>query len=168
MSAKSEESIPINKDGARIDTYVREPSTRDWDVFNRRSKKQKLCNRFHLGGYCDEPDCEFDHTEADQTLLGVLRLLLRSRPCARGPKCRSIRCYNGHHCQRDGCRGGKICKFGSYAHTLDLKVAQWVDAVDTDPHEEEELNGSISSDESQQLNQLHGLSRNLTTMVLRC
>lgn len=155
MSAKSEESIPINKDGARIDTYVPEPSTKDWDIFNRRSKKQKLCNRLHLGGYCPDPNCEFDHSEADQNSLSVLRFLLRYHPCGQGSKCRSIKCYKGHLCQRDGCRGGRPCKFGVQAHILDLNVAQWVDPIDVDSHEEEDLDASISSDESQHFIQAH-------------
>lgn len=47
---KSEEYIPVNKDGHRIDTYLPQPPNEDWLVYNRRAKQHKLCNAYHLGG----------------------------------------------------------------------------------------------------------------------
>jgi hypothetical protein len=45
-----------------------------------------------------------------------------------------LKCYLGHLCQKDGCKGTKPCKFDRHAHTLDLQVAQWVTPIE---HEHE-------------------------------
>lgn len=123
---KYNDHIAVNIDDERIDSYCPQPSTDAWDSYNRRIKQQKLCNRHHLGGDCENLACEFDHGPASEDCIHVMRHILRQHACSKGGRCRSIKCYLGHMCQKDGCRGLKPCKFGRHAHSLNLKLAQWV------------------------------------------
>ncbi|KAL2816480.1 hypothetical protein BJX63DRAFT_137076 [Aspergillus granulosus] len=125
MNAKALDFIPVNKDGERIDIYVPPPSPEVWELYVKRSKVRKLCNNYHLGGGCDNENCEFDHSAADSNSLNVMKYILRQHVCTKGARCRLLNCYVGHHCQKGGCRGIKPCRFGRRAHTLDVTVAQW-------------------------------------------
>ncbi|KAK1143573.1 hypothetical protein N8T08_006183 [Aspergillus melleus] len=124
---KYKDHIAVNIDDDRIDSYYPFPSTDAWDSYNRRIKQHKLCNRHQLGGDCDNPTCEFDHGPADEDCLHVMRYILR---------------------QHDGCRGTKPCKFGRHAHTLNLKVMQWVPPVEQAENSSEFLDPSDPSDRS--------------------
>ncbi|RAQ45430.1 hypothetical protein AFGD_005775 [Aspergillus flavus] len=134
VSTKSQESIAINRDGERIDTYCPLPSQEEWELYCQRAKRHKLCNKFHLGGECGNLSCEFDHSPIESACLNVLMYIMRQHMCTRGAGCRSIKCYLGHHCQKDNCKGVKPCKFNRQGHTLNLQVAQWVMPIE---HEEE-------------------------------
>lgn len=126
MGGKSDELIAVNKEGERIDTYFPAPSNSTWESYQRRAKRQKICNKYHLGGECGDMSCEFDHSYVDPSMLNVMGYILRGAKCPRGSKCRSIKCYTGHHCQKDGCRGGKGCRFGRRGHIIDLHLAEWI------------------------------------------
>ncbi|KAH8432720.1 zinc finger CCCH domain-containing protein [Aspergillus melleus] len=145
---KYKDHIAVNIDDDRIDSYCPFPSTDAWDSYNRRIKQHKLCNRHQLGGDCDNPTCEFDHGPADEDCLHVMRYILRQHVCPKTGRCRSIKCYLGHICQKDGCRGTKPCKFGRHAHTLNLKVMQWVPPVEQADNTSEFLDPSDPSDRS--------------------
>ncbi|KAE8375275.1 hypothetical protein BDV26DRAFT_268202 [Aspergillus bertholletiae] len=145
MSSKSQECIALNKDGERIDTYCPMPSPEEWELYSRRAKRQKLCNNLHLTGECNNIDCEFDHDPIEPACLNTLMYLTRQLSCSRGAGCRSIKCYLGHHCQKDGCKGTKPCKFNRQGHTLDLQVAQWVTPIENE-------DGSLVSDGSSEAN----------------
>lgn len=132
MDSKSEELIAVNENGERIDSYFPMPPKDAWDSYNRRAKQHKLCNRYHLGGECGDLSCEFDHSYLDPSMVRVMGYILRQASCPRGPRCRSIKCYTGHHCQKDGCRGGKGCKFGRRGHTVDLHIAEWIAPIDSE------------------------------------
>lgn len=134
VNSKSQEFIAINKDGERIDTYCPMPSQEEWEIYGKRTKRHKLCNKYHLGGECGNLSCEFDHSPIDSACLNVLTNIMRQHMCTRAAGCRSIKCYLGHHCQKDNCKGTKPCKFNRQGHTLDLQVSQWVIPIE---HEEE-------------------------------
>lgn len=57
-------------------------------------------------------------------------------------------CYNAHVCQRRGCRGLYPCKFENdyRAHNLDLKVAEWVPAIDIAEREPGDAASIVMSD----------------------
>ena len=120
-----------NKYGDRIDTYLPQPPNEDWTVYNRRAKQHKLCNSYHLGGECGNLSCQFDHSDVDSTSLTVMRYIMRQHPCQRGPSCRSIKCYQGHVCQKGGCKGQQ-CRFKPAAHSIDLQVVQWDIPIESD------------------------------------
>ncbi|KAI9038263.1 zinc finger CCCH domain-containing protein [Aspergillus affinis] len=124
---KYKDHIALNIDDERLDSYCPSPSTDAWDSYNRRIKQHKLCNRHQLSGDCDNPACEFDHGPADDDCLHVMRHILR---------------------QHDGCRGTKPCKFGRHAHTLSLKVMQWVPPVEHVDNSSEFIDPSDPSDRS--------------------
>lgn len=130
LPATAEQLIAVNKDGERIDTFFPSPPTDSWDSYNRRAKQHKVCNKYHLGGECGDLSCEFDHSYVEPSMLRVMGYILRQSMCPRGSKCRSLKCYTGHHCQKDGCRGGKGCKFARHGHVLDLHVAEWLPPSD--------------------------------------
>ncbi|KAL3458267.1 hypothetical protein BJX64DRAFT_225779 [Aspergillus heterothallicus] len=148
MNVKSLDLIPVNKDGERIDTYVPPPSPDVWEVYVKRSKVRKLCNNYHLGGSCTNENCEFDHSAVDSNSLNVMKYILRQHVCSKGPNCRSLNCYVGHHCQKGGCRGTKPCRFGWRAHTLDVAVAQWDAAVDQSTSEDSSVSPALIDEDS--------------------
>ena len=145
-SKKSREFIAVNKNGERLDTYSPLPSSDAWDAYNRRAKQHRLCNKYHLGGECGDLSCEYDHSNLESTCVSVMQYILRQHACSRGPSCRSLKCYLGHICQRDGCKGTKPCKFSRPAHLLDLDVAQWVTPI------EQDMDEPPSSDDSLEVN----------------
>ncbi|RHZ47716.1 zinc finger CCCH domain-containing protein [Aspergillus thermomutatus] len=146
MDSKAEKLIPVNKDGDRIDTYCPMPAKGAWETYNRRFKQRKLCNKFHLGGECSDLSCEFDHStsDVDPGCLSVMRYMMRQRPCPKGSKCRSLKCYHGHMCQKDGCKCTKWSKFGRDIHTIDIKVAHWLVPVEHDDQSETTPSEAIS------------------------
>ncbi|KAL1983837.1 hypothetical protein VTN96DRAFT_9838 [Rasamsonia emersonii] len=145
-SPETKDLIPINKDGDRLDTIFLRPPPEAWEMYQRRKDKHKLCNKHHLGGRCSEKYCKFDHSELEPQALTVLQYILKETPCPRGLRCRQARCYAGHICQKDGCRGGsnssgggggsggRSCRFKphQHMHRVDFKVAEWVPPVVAD------------------------------------
>ncbi|KAJ6145386.1 Zinc finger CCCH-type [Penicillium chermesinum] len=142
---KSEEFIPINKDGERLDTYCAHPSPDAFDAYHRRAKEAKVCNSYHLSGECGDMNCHYDHSDVSNTIIDVLRYICLQHPCPRGGSCRSIKCYMGHICQKPNCKAVKSwqCRFNLRAHSVDLQVAQWVAPID---QPEEDHRSSISAE----------------------
>ncbi|BDD63849.1 hypothetical protein MPDQ_003984 [Monascus purpureus] len=129
ITQQEKKLIPVNKDGERIDTYCPYPPEKSWIYYHRTFKKHKLCNKYHLGGVCRDIDCQYGHTEAESPALEVMKYILRQTPCRRGGHCRSLKCYTGHICQKENCKG---CRFPRHAHTLELQVTDWVAPLDED------------------------------------
>lgn len=138
-SPETRDLIPINKDGERLDTIFLRPPPEAWELYQRRKDQHKLCNKHHLGGGCGIQDCKFDHSDLEPQALTVLQYILKETPCPRGLRCRQARCYAGHVCQKEGCRGGsgsssRSCRFKphQHMHRVDFKVAEWVPPVVAD------------------------------------
>jgi hypothetical protein len=143
ISLKSQDFIAINKDGERIDTYCPHPSPDAMDEYHRRAKDRKVCNSYHLSGECGDMSCQYDHSDVSDTIVEVLRYILRQHPCTKAGSCRSIKCYVGHLCQKPNCKAVKSwqCRFNHRAHTLDLQVSQWVSPVEQSEGEQSSLSG---------------------------
>ncbi|CAG8068642.1 unnamed protein product [Penicillium olsonii] len=133
-SIKTEEFIPVNKEGDRIDPYYPQPSAEAFEEYHSRAKEHKVCNSYHLSGECGDMSCPYDHTDVTNTVIEVLRWMLLQHPCSRSGACRSIKCYMGHLCQKPGCKAVKSwqCRFNQNAHTLDLRIARWDVPTDQD------------------------------------
>ncbi|KAJ5902217.1 hypothetical protein N7495_002745 [Penicillium taxi] len=128
QSRKSEDFIPINQYGDRIDIYCPHPPPEAMDEYHRRAKERKVCNSYHLSGECGDMSCQFDHSDVSNTIVDVLRYILLQHPCPQAGACRSIKCYMGHICQKPNCKAVKSwqCRFNQRAHSLDLEISQWV------------------------------------------
>lgn len=121
--------IPLNALGHRLDTPLAKPSPSAFKAFSERARRAKPCNELHLAGACrQQPGCAYDHAPLPPELLAVLRVLNAGLQCAQGGACRSARCYRGHRCGREGCRGAAKCRFGPEAHGVDERVVEWVGA----------------------------------------
>lgn len=144
QSLKSEELIATNKDGERIDTYCPHPSSEAMAAYHARADRRKVCNRYHLAGECGDMSCPYDHSDVSNTIIQVMRYLLRQHPCPRAGRCRSIKCHKGHLCQKPNCKGVKSwhCRFSYRLHTLDLHVAEWVAPIE----QADEVQSSTSED----------------------
>ncbi|OQD69996.1 hypothetical protein PENDEC_c028G04664 [Penicillium decumbens] len=145
---ESEESIPVNTDGDRLDTYCPHPSADAMDRYYARAKEAKVCNSYHLSGECGDMNCPYDHGDVSDTIIEVLRYLSLQHPCPRGGGCRSIKCYLGHICQKPNCKAVKSwqCRFNHRTHTLDLNTVKWVTPIE---HTDDEISRSPSvSDDS--------------------
>lgn len=140
-SIKTEEFIPVNKDGDRIDPYYPQPTTASFDEYHARAKEHKVCNSYHLSGECGDMSCPYDHTDVSNTVIDVLRWMLLQHPCTKAGACRSIKCYMGHLCQKPGCKAVKSwqCRFNQNAHTLELKIARW-----DVPSDQDEIDDQLS------------------------
>ncbi|KAJ5147460.1 hypothetical protein N7526_000812 [Penicillium atrosanguineum] len=144
----SQEVIPINKDGDRLDAYCPHPPADAMDRYHRRAKESKVCNSYHLSGECGDMSCPYDHGDVSDSIIDVLNYLSLQYPCPKGGACRSIKCYLGHICQKPNCKAVKSwqCRFNQRAHTLDLNTEKWVASIE---HNDDENSQSPSiSDES--------------------
>lgn len=145
---ESEEIVPINKDGDRLDAYCPHPSADAMDRYHRRAKDSKVCNSYHLCGECGDMSCPYDHSDVPDTIIEVLRYLSLQHPCPKGGACRSIKCHLGHICQKPNCKAVKSwqCRFNHRAHTLDLTIEKWVASVEQT--DDEKSRSPSTSDES--------------------
>ncbi|GAB1317864.1 CCCH zinc finger DNA binding protein [Madurella fahalii] len=126
-------TIAVNKANYRLDAYLPPVSAETIGRLKARVDKKRVCNSFHLNGYCDAGDrCEYDHEPLEEEFLPALESLARSQPCPRRGGCRLETCTHGHICQCKECkhRGGKVyCKLPYLAHLEDLDVADFVPSV---------------------------------------
>jgi hypothetical protein len=129
-SSQSQNMIPVNKEGARIDTYLSLPSSEEMAMYQCRAKSHRLCNKYHLMRACEDSNCPFDHSDLEPQLVDVMRYFAKQLPCAQGRGCRSVKCCYGHICQRDGCKGDRPYRMSRRAHDIDLHVMQWVEPDD--------------------------------------
>jgi hypothetical protein len=51
-----EGQIPINKDQQRLDPYIPQLSSSDYDTFKARTSVKKFCNNYHVCGSCSAGD----------------------------------------------------------------------------------------------------------------
>jgi len=122
--------VMVNDNNHRLDPGLPVVSADVIDRLKERVHKKRVCNSFHLQGFCDAGDgCEYDHEPLDQELLPALAALARSMPCPRRGGCRLEGCSQGHVCQIPDCthRGGKVyCKLPYLSHLQPLTVARHV------------------------------------------
>lgn len=122
--------VMVNDNNHRLDPGLPVVSADVIDRLKVRVNKKRVCNSFHLHGFCDAGDgCEYDHEPLDQELLPALAALARSMPCPRRGGCRLEGCSQGHVCQIPDCthRGGKVyCKLPYLSHLQPLTVARHV------------------------------------------
>ncbi|KAK4555389.1 hypothetical protein LTR86_007686 [Recurvomyces mirabilis] len=134
-----ENKIAVNKTDHRIDPYNGSYTAQDFALFSSRTVKRKLCNLYHIAGYCAAgSECPYDHNPASEGVLNALRHASRSAPCPKKGTCRRAGCPQGHICQKKNCtkRGGKVgCKFNREFHAQSLRVVRFVDAVVLDARE---------------------------------
>ncbi|KAK7183667.1 hypothetical protein DPSP01_009547 [Paraphaeosphaeria sporulosa] len=132
--------VALNKDGHRLDTYIRPPTPEEWLIYNARFHKQKPCNAHHLSGTCNNFNCPFDHHPLEVETHHCLEYVLKSSPCPRRGACRDRDCFHGHVCQKDGCVGyHKGCKLKADAHNADPKLASMVPATTGDSVHEDTI-----------------------------
>ncbi|KAL5422498.1 hypothetical protein PMIN04_004640 [Paraphaeosphaeria minitans] len=138
--------VALNKDGHRLDTYIRPPTSEEWFTYNARFHKQKPCNAHHLSGTCNNFNCPFDHHPLEVETQHCLEYVLKSSPCPRRGACRDRDCFHGHVCQKDGCVGHhKGCRLKADAHSAEPKLVSMVPAT-TDDSIYEDLIGVVVSD----------------------
>ncbi|KAK5154287.1 hypothetical protein LTS14_006972 [Recurvomyces mirabilis] len=145
-----ENKIAVNKTDHRIDPYDGSYTAQDFAIFSSRTVKRKLCNLYHIAGYCAAgSECPYDHDPASEGVLNDLRHACRSAPCPRKGACRRAGCTQGHICQKKNCtkRGGKVgCKFNREFHAQSLRVVRFVDALALDARENnKDVEGSRAS-----------------------
>lgn len=124
--------IPVNKYGQRLDIYSVPPEEGKAE-FESRTKVRKVCNKLLLGGHCPDSRCLFDHRPMSGPAIEYLRYKAKEITCPSGLSCRSSKCYYGHVCQRDHCRGGyPPCRFKDefHIHAMDFRVYDWVKPID--------------------------------------
>lgn len=127
-----EAKIPVNKYQQRLDIYIPAPSSHDYETFKARITVHKLCNNYHVGGYCPRGDaCQYDHGSAPEGVINALKQVVFANPCPRKGDCRRLKCMYGHVCQKPDCtyRGGKsYCKFPRTVHSQSLELSGFADA----------------------------------------
>ncbi|KAL2020317.1 hypothetical protein VTK56DRAFT_8545 [Thermocarpiscus australiensis] len=125
--------VAVNNNNYRLDVYVPPAGAATISRLKSRVDKRRVCNSFHLNGFCDAGDlCEYDHGPLEDEFLPALELLARSQPCPRRGACRLDVCTHGHICQNLECkhRGGKAyCKLPYLSHLEDLAVARYLPGI---------------------------------------
>lgn len=123
--------IPLNKDGQRIDAFIRPPTQDEWATYQARFRRQKPCNSHHLQGVCTQFNCPYDHSELEPETRHCLEYVLKCNPCTKKGGCRVSDCFYGHVCQKDDCVGQmKGCRLKFEQHNVDPKLASMVPAED--------------------------------------
>ncbi|KAK5717268.1 hypothetical protein LTR15_009159 [Elasticomyces elasticus] len=129
--------IAVNSTGHRLDQYHLPISTEDTLEYRKRNAIAKLCNSFHVLGYCfrrqrGDGSCPYDHAPVSPGVLKVQTRNMHQLPCKFKGACRRHNCMNGHICQSSNCtfRGGKwACKFLARNHK-ELVVEKYVDGME--------------------------------------
>ncbi|KAE8154530.1 hypothetical protein BDV25DRAFT_147430 [Aspergillus avenaceus] len=117
-------SVCRNSKGQRVDPPLRYSSKDNVDVL----KSQKLCNPFHIVGYCPYGDnCNHGHEpRLKPHQIEDLRYIARLRVCPRGIWCDDENCVCGHRCPRENCHGPGYmgCKFPKVMHWVDSNIVR--------------------------------------------
>ncbi|KAK4186958.1 hypothetical protein QBC35DRAFT_553184 [Podospora australis] len=127
--------VAVNNRDHRLDAAIAIPDPNAIARLRARVEKKRVCNAFHLNGFCNAGNrCEYDHEPLEEGSLSALESLARSQPCPRRAACRNEHCTHGHVCQNPDCknRGGTSknhCKLPWIAHHEDFAVAKYVPAV---------------------------------------
>ncbi|KAH7135903.1 hypothetical protein B0J11DRAFT_519510 [Dendryphion nanum] len=139
--------IPINKDGQRLDAYIRTPTSQEWAVYNNRFHKQKPCNNFYLRRACKTTNCPFDHSNLESEARHTLEYVLKCNPCPKKGECRSADCFYGHICQKDNCTGqSKGCRMKHPMHTVDPKLLRMVPMEKDDDMSQDDIQALVNTD----------------------
>ncbi|WYZ42255.1 hypothetical protein EsH8_V_001150 [Colletotrichum jinshuiense] len=130
--------IAVNKHNHRLDPYVAPADPETSSRLSLRIARNRVCNSFHLNGFCDAGDsCAYDHEPVDSKSKVALELLARSQSCRKRGSCRDAFCNNGHICQNPRCKhyGGKAhCKLPYACHTEELVADRFIPANVKTPH----------------------------------
>lgn len=107
-----------NRWGQRVDAPLTF-SPRDFQYI----KTRKLCNSFHLLGWCsflsDFGHCQHDHeAKLSAKQMVALRAVARQSPCQNGVFCGDEECLGGHCCARESCTRVN-CWFSDEMHEID-------------------------------------------------
>lgn len=143
--------VALNAKGERLDVYIPAATAEIRSRFAQRVANQKLCNKFHLTGNCQDlanNNCSFDHSPIDEGLRNYLRSIASGSPCQRRSMCKNLTCLNGHVCQRSDCkyRGGKtFCKMPGPMHYVQLQFNEWVPGVSPQQGKRESIQGKDAS-----------------------
>lgn len=112
--------IGINAEGERVDIPLK-PSR----VIVDELKPRKMCNNYHLKGYCPNPKCTYEHgKQLDESHLQALKFIARGFPCVDGVWCEDEDCILGHRCpNNESCRyNGQNCRFPPNMHKIDTTI----------------------------------------------
>lgn len=167
-------TIALNNQGQRIDPYAVPSSRADRAEFEARVANKKLCNNYHMGGYCPSgAACLYDHTPITPHMLECLKFVARHSLCPKRGECRSVACYLGHICQQPDCkhRGGKSwCKIPFSSHNVDLRVAEFVPGsggTRTSGDSNTSSNGSIIASDGESDDGEHKQGASISSTLLR-
>jgi hypothetical protein len=101
------------------------PQDECFEKFNAYKSRGRSCLKHHLGEGCDEAGCSYDHSEAGENVLSVLRFIMQtSVACSDRGACRRVNCCFGHGCSKEGC-GDKGCRFKADTHDVDQEIHHW-------------------------------------------
>ncbi|CAH0045541.1 unnamed protein product [Clonostachys solani] len=120
--ARSGKYVYFNKNGARLDPDLDEPSQQARDSYMgklaamkaRETKQKVFCNAWYLNGQCRwAEECEKVHSvDLTEEEILVHRERARSSLCYNGVKCEDSDCILSHHCPKHvNCRRKLSCKF---------------------------------------------------------
>ncbi|KAL2170816.1 hypothetical protein VTG60DRAFT_4385 [Thermothelomyces hinnuleus] len=114
----------LNKNDERVDVPLARPDPQMVQSLEDRKHingGMNLCNRYHLTGHCDLPNCRHYHGERLNSAEALaLRHKVRKTRCNSGRRCRDVSCIYGHHCPNPGsCRYDIDCRFFE-THGMDL------------------------------------------------
>ncbi|KAI4621707.1 hypothetical protein J4E80_004077 [Alternaria sp. BMP 0032] len=116
-----------NKAGQRLDEPLPPKDPAAAASLEARMKKvgKKMCNHWHLGGYCENGKfCNFQHEpKLTPAELNALRYKTRSLAC-KNKGCENIDCYLGHQCALERDHG--YCSFPENCH---LRATHGMDKV---------------------------------------
>ncbi|KAL4760384.1 CCCH zinc finger DNA binding protein [Aspergillus foveolatus] len=116
-------SVCLNARNQRIDSVLKKSSKEAIAAL----KSRKLCNQFHILGYCHNMamygNCTHEHgTELSIQELNDLMRIARWSPCFSGLMCRDVNCISGHQCPyQDHCTYKGDCKFKD-THNVDTVI----------------------------------------------
>ncbi|AEO58187.1 hypothetical protein MYCTH_2305379 [Thermothelomyces thermophilus ATCC 42464] len=114
----------LNKNDERVDVPLARPDPQVVQALENRKNINggiNLCNRYHLIGHCDIPNCRHYHGERlNAAGMLALRHKVRKTRCNSGLRCRDVSCIYGHHCTNPGsCRYDIDCRFFE-THGMDI------------------------------------------------
>ncbi|KAF2744461.1 hypothetical protein M011DRAFT_470320 [Sporormia fimetaria CBS 119925] len=133
--------IYFNKDDQRLDEPLPPKTPRAEAALEERMKRgKKLCNQYHLSGYCGKgASCPYQHApDLNPAEKNALRYLARRLPC--NPYCERFDCYLGHSCHLEAegyCKFGQSCNFKE-VHRMDKRKHT---RMDLDGNFEKNING---------------------------
>ncbi|KAL4819758.1 hypothetical protein BDW67DRAFT_173059 [Aspergillus spinulosporus] len=125
LESKPRLLVCLNARNQRVDSPLKKSSKEAVTALKRR----KLCNQFHILGYCHNMtsygSCTHEHgPELSMQGLNDLMRIARSSPCFSGLMCRDVDCISGHQCPyQDHCMYKDDCKFKDM-HNVDTVIVR--------------------------------------------